>query len=58
MTGKYISYQKETKFVPFGGRTIVVEHLTPVFTPEQRTKRKLEIEQQLFEIFEKYQTAN
>lgn len=49
-------YRKETQSAPFQGKTITVENLTPVFTPEQRQKRKQEIEQRLYGVFSKYRT--
>lgn len=54
LEGTQIGYHKETKTVPFQGRAIVVENLTPILSPEQREKRKREIEQQLYEVFSKY----
>jgi len=58
MNQQHISYHRETKSASFGGKTIILEHLTPVLTPEQREKRKQEIEQQLFDVFEKYKAVN
>ena len=37
----------------FQGKEITLENLSPVFTPEQETKRR-ELEQQLYEVFRKY----
>lgn len=50
-------YQKEVTTALFGDRDIVVEHLVPILTPEQRHKRKREIEAQLFDVFRKYENA-
>lgn len=49
-----ISYRKETEVVPFQGREITLENLTPIFTPEQEAAKHREVEQQLFEVFRKY----
>jgi len=49
-----IRYKSEIKTVPFCGGTIRVENLTPVLSPEDREKRKREIETRLFEVFSKY----
>jgi len=51
-----VEYRSEIKTVPFGGKTITVENLTPVLTPKEREKRKREIEQRLFDVFSKYRT--
>lgn len=50
-----VTYQRETKSAPFQGKTIVLENLTPVFSPKIRDKRKKEIERCLFEVFSKYE---
>lgn len=52
-----ITYRTETKVVSFQGKDIVVENLTPVLSPKARDKRKKEIEQQLFEVFKKYENG-
>jgi len=49
-----IRYQTETKTAVFQGKNITLENLTPVLSPEQRDKRKREIEQKLYGIFKKY----
>lgn len=49
-----ISYRKETEVVPFQGKEITLENLTPIFTPEQEAAKHREVEQQLFEVFRKY----
>ena len=39
-----VTYQRETKSVPFQGKTIVLESLTPVLSPKERrnsAKKKL-----------------
>ena len=50
-----IKYESEIKIVPFGKGTIRVENLTPVLSPEEREKRKREIEKRLYDVFVKYQ---
>jgi hypothetical protein len=45
---------QETENAIFQGRPITVTHITPILTPEQRDKRKREIESQLYEVFSKY----
>jgi hypothetical protein len=39
----------------FQGKNITVTHFTPVLSPEERARRKLEIERRLYGIFKKYQ---
>jgi hypothetical protein len=51
-----VEYKSEVKTVPFSGRTITVENLTPILTAKEREKRKREIEQRLFDVFSKYRT--
>ena len=51
---EHISYRKETEVVPFQGKEITLENLTPIFTPEQEASKRRELEQQLFEVFRKY----
>ena len=52
-----IRYRKETEVVPFQGKEITLENLTPIFTPEQEAAKHREVEQQLFEVFCKYSGA-
>ena len=49
-----VTYAKETKTAVFQGKTITVTHITPILTPEEREKRKREIENQLYDVFVKY----
>ena len=49
-----VTYQLETKSVPFQGKTIVLESLTPVLSPKEKEQRKKEIERRLYEVFSKY----
>lgn len=48
-------YHKETKTVPFQGRQVVIENLTPMLPQKVRDERKKEIENRLFDVFVKYQ---
>ena len=52
-----VTYHRETKSVPFQGKTIVLESLTPVLSPQEKEKRKKEIERCLYEVFSKYRKA-
>jgi hypothetical protein len=49
-----VSYKKETETVPFQGKKITLENLTPILTPEQEAATRRELEQQLYEVFRKY----
>ena len=49
-----VTYQRETKSVPFQGKTIVLESLTPVLPPKEKEQRKKEIERRLYDVFSKY----
>ena len=49
-----VTYQRETKSVPFQGKTIVLESLTPVLSPKEKEQRKKEIERRLYGVFSKY----
>ena len=49
-----VSYKKETETVPFQGKKITLENLTPILTPEQEAAKRRELEQQLYEVFRKY----
>jgi len=50
-----VQYQSEVRIVPFGGSTIRVENLTPVFTAKEREKREREIGHRLYDVFVKYE---
>lgn len=52
-----VTYHRETKSVPFQGKTIVLESLTPILSPKEKEKRKKEIERCLYEVFSKYRKA-
>jgi hypothetical protein len=49
-----VKYHSEVKTVPFGGKMITYESLTPILTPKERERRKREIEKLLFDVFVKY----
>ena len=49
-----VKYHSEVKTVPFGGKMITYESLTPILSPKERKRRKQEIEKQLFSVFSKY----
>lgn len=51
---EHISYKKETEVVPFQGKEITLENLTPILTPKQEAAKRRELEQQLYEVFRKY----
>jgi len=52
------NYARETKTVLFQGKAITVTHLTPILSPEERKKRKCEIEHQLYDVFVKYNKSD
>ena len=49
-----VTYQSDKQSVYFQGKLIVLENLTPVRSPEEKKKRKREIENNLYDIFSKY----
>ena len=49
-----VTYQSDKQSVNFQGKLIVLENLTPVLSPEEKKKRKREIENNLYDIFSKY----
>jgi hypothetical protein len=49
-----IKYTEETRTVIFQGKPITLTERTPLLSPEQREKRKKEIEHKLYGIFKKY----
>ncbi|EDK34873.1 hypothetical protein [Clostridium kluyveri] len=51
---EHINYKKETETVSFQGKKIMLENLTPIFTPRQEAAKRRELEQQLYEVFRKY----
>ena len=48
-----VTYQREIKSVPFQGKIIVLESLTPVLSPKEKEQRKKEIERRLYDVFSK-----
>ena len=49
-----VTYQSDKQSVYFQGKLIVLENLTPVHSPEEKKKRKREIENNPYDIFSKY----
>ena len=49
-----VTYQSDKQSVYFQGKLIVLENLTPVLSPEEKKKRKREIENNPYDIFSKY----
>ena len=49
-----VTYQRDKQSVYFQGKRIVLENLTPVLSPEEKKKRKREIENNPYDIFSKY----
>lgn len=48
------SYQKEVHHDVLHHRLIIVENLSPVLSPQERERRKRDIEKSLYEVFKKY----
>ena len=53
-----IKYAQESSTIMFQGKPITVTEFTPILSPEQREKRKKEIEHKLYGIFKKYADAD
>ena len=49
-----LQYEAETKTVLLQGCPVTVTSRTPIFTPEQRNRRRSEIEAQLYNVAKKY----
>ena len=49
-----VTYQSDKQSVYLQGKLIVLENLTPVLSPEEKKKRKREIENNPYDIFSKY----
>ena len=49
-----VTYQSDKQSVYFQGKLIVLENLTPALSPEEKKKRKREIENNPYDIFSKY----
>lgn len=52
---EHISYKTETETVSFQGKEITLENRTPILTPKQEAAKRRELEQQLYEVFRKYE---
>ncbi|MDR1439328.1 MAG: hypothetical protein LBJ10_04790 [Clostridiales bacterium] len=52
-----VKYSVETATVMFQGKPITLTSRTPILSPEQREKRKREIESILYNVFKKYAAA-
>jgi hypothetical protein len=52
-----VKYHSEIQTVPFGGKMITFESLTPVLSPKERERRKKDIEKRLYDVFSKYAKA-
>jgi hypothetical protein len=50
-------YTVETKIIYIQGRPVTLTNRTPILSPEEREKRRREIETTLYEVCRKYQTA-
>ena len=48
-------FHSEIKTVPFEGKMITLENLTPILSPKERARRKREIERVLYDVFIKYE---
>ena len=48
-----VTYQSEKQSVYFQGKLIVLENLIPVLSPDEKNKRKREIENQLYDEYSK-----
>ena len=49
-----IKYHSEVKTITLGGKTVILENLTPILSPKEREARKKDIEKRLYEVFSKY----
>ena len=49
-----VTYQSDKQSVYFQGKLIALVNLTPVLSPEEKKKRKREIENNPYDIFSKY----
>ena len=48
------NHYKNIQSAVFQGKPIVVTHTMPALTPQQKERRKREIENQLYEVFSNY----
>jgi hypothetical protein len=51
----YTRYNTKSEISTFQGRPIVLTHVTPKLTKKERERREREVENDLFEVFSKYQ---
>ena len=49
-----VRYESEIKLVPFCGRMVTIENLTTILSPKERERRRREMGQRLFDVFNKY----
>jgi hypothetical protein len=49
-----VRFDVETKTVMFQGKPITLTNRTPIFTPEQREKRRREIERRLYDVVSRH----
>ena len=52
-----LRYETETKIVKFQGKSITVINRVPILTPDQREKRRLEIENRLYDVVKKHKES-
>jgi hypothetical protein len=52
-----LQYTVETSTIYIQGKPVTLTSRTPILTPEQREKRKREIEARLYEICRRYRPA-
>lgn len=54
MESTALKYEVESKTVMFQGKPITLINRTPIFTPDQREKRRIEIERRLYEVVRRH----
>jgi len=52
-----VKFNSEIKTMPFGGKMIQLENLTPILAPKERERRKRDIEKRLYDVFIKYEKS-
>ena len=52
-----LRYKTERKTVIFQGKSITVINRIPIFTPDQHEKRRLEIENRLYDVVKKHRES-
>jgi len=50
-----ILYSNDVETITVRGKDVIIENLSPTFTDEKASERRQAIEDELFDIFEKYQ---